>query len=97
MAYAIIHHCVTIKGEGVTLPFVSPPTRGRALATPQGLCGAGDSATHDKNNLSDSISRVKGRSGLYFNPYYRVKYLLRENPIPQQWAKAEVIKGFSAG
>ena len=41
MAYAIIHHCAAIKGEGVALPFVSSPTRGAVPSwLPERPCGA---------------------------------------------------------
>ena len=69
-------------------PSKPPHTRGEPLVNPpEGLCGAGDSATHDYDNLVDYLSRDKGRSNLYFSPFYRVTCLLCHNPAPQKWVK----------
>ena len=93
---AIAYRCIIILAG--LRPSNPPHTRGEPLVNPpKGLCGAGDSAVKVQNNLSDSLSRDKGHSGLYFSPYYRVKCLRRENPTPQKWAKVEVIKSFNAG
>ena len=87
--YTIIYiHLYEIALAGLR-PSNPPHTRGDPLVNPpEGLCGAGDSATCDYDNLVDYLSRDKGRNGLYFSPYYRVKRLRCENPNPQKWAKA---------
>ena len=87
--YTIIYiHLYEIDLAGLR-PSNPPHTRGDPLVNPpEGLCGAGDSATCDYDNLVDYLSRDKGRNGLYFSPYYRVKSLRCENPNPQKWAKA---------
>ena len=78
-------------------PFKLPHTRGDPLVNPpEGLCGAGDSATHDYDNLVDYLSRDKGRSGLYFSPYYKIQFCSIQ-PKPQIWAKAQVVKRRSRG
>ena len=79
-------------------PSNPPHTRGEPLVNPpEGLCGAGDSATCDCDCFGDYLSRVKAHSGLNFSPYYRVRCLRCENPNPQKWAKVEVIKSLIAG
>jgi len=81
-----IHRCgIDLTG---LRPFKLPHTRGDSLVNPpEGLCGARDSATHDYDNLVDYLSRDKGRSGLYFSPYYKIQFCSIQ-PKPQKWAKA---------
>ena len=90
-----IHRCgIDLTG---LRPFKLPHTRGDPLVNPpEGLCGAGDSATHDYDNLVDYLSRDKGRSGLYFSPYYKIQFCSIQ-PKPQIWAKAQVVKRLSRG
>ena len=80
-------------------PSKPPHTRGEPLVNPpEGLCGAGDSATHDYNNSNDYLSRAEGLDSLKFSHMtWSGSHLSRRNPNPQKWAKVKVIKSLTAG
>ena len=68
--YTIIYiHLYEIDLAGLR-PSNPPHTRGDPLVNPpEGLCGAGDSATCDNDNFGDYLSRVKGYYSLSFSQF----------------------------